>query len=171
MAWCHQATSHYLSWCWPRSMLPCGVTRPQWAKFPCSPIPGIVLGCLSLGELHSLDQYEVTLHSVALSCTQLHSAAGHMVFVQGESRSPIVACWDHIDGLMQERCNSIANALELHLSCTNPSTWHHRSQSTLEQVIACCLMVPAISWTNADLRSESSHSIHSTIYLEKDINH
>ena len=27
----------------------------------------------------------------------------------------------HVDGLMQERCNSIANALELHLSCTNPS--------------------------------------------------
>ena len=26
-----------------------------------------------------------------------------------------------IDGLMQERCNSITNALELHLSCTNPS--------------------------------------------------
>ena len=30
MAWCHQATSHYLSQCWPRSMLPNGVTRPQW---------------------------------------------------------------------------------------------------------------------------------------------
>ena len=27
----------------------------------------------------------------------------------------------HIDGLIQERCNSIANALELHLYCTNPS--------------------------------------------------
>ena len=26
----------------------------------------------------------------------------------------------HIDGLVQERCNSIANALELRLSCTNP---------------------------------------------------
>ena len=26
----------------------------------------------------------------------------------------------HNDGLMQQRCNSIANALELHLSCTNP---------------------------------------------------
>ena len=26
----------------------------------------------------------------------------------------------HIDELVQERCNSIANALELHLSCTNP---------------------------------------------------
>ena len=28
-----------------------------------------------------------------------------------------------IDGLVQERCNSIANALELRLSCTNPSIW------------------------------------------------
>ena len=27
----------------------------------------------------------------------------------------------HVDGLMQERCNSIAKALELYLSCTNPS--------------------------------------------------
>ena len=29
----------------------------------------------------------------------------------------------HIDGLVQERRNSIANALELRLSCTNPSTY------------------------------------------------
>ena len=29
----------------------------------------------------------------------------------------------HIDGLVQERRSSIANALELRLSCTNPSTW------------------------------------------------
>ena len=30
MAWCRQATSHYLSQCWPRSVSPYGVTRPQW---------------------------------------------------------------------------------------------------------------------------------------------
>ena len=30
MAWCRQATSHYLRQCWPRSVLPYGVTRPQW---------------------------------------------------------------------------------------------------------------------------------------------
>ena len=29
MARCHQATSHYLIQCWPRSRLPYGVTRPQ----------------------------------------------------------------------------------------------------------------------------------------------
>ena len=30
MAWCRQATSHYLNQCRPRYMSPYGVTRPQW---------------------------------------------------------------------------------------------------------------------------------------------
>ena len=34
MAWCHQATSHYLSQCCHRFLLPHGVTRPQWVN-PC----------------------------------------------------------------------------------------------------------------------------------------
>ena len=32
MAWCRQAISHYLSQCWIRSVLPYGVTRPQWVN-------------------------------------------------------------------------------------------------------------------------------------------
>ena len=32
MAWCRQATSHYLSQCWPRSLSPYDVTRPKWAN-------------------------------------------------------------------------------------------------------------------------------------------
>ena len=32
MAWCRQATSHYLNQCWPRSPSPYGVTRAQWVK-------------------------------------------------------------------------------------------------------------------------------------------
>ena len=32
MAWCRQATSHYLNQCWPRSPTPYGVTRPQWSQ-------------------------------------------------------------------------------------------------------------------------------------------
>ena len=35
----------------------------------------------------------------------------------------ICACSAQIDGLVQERRNSIANALELRLSCTNPLRW------------------------------------------------
>ena len=32
LAWCRQATSHYLNQCWPRSLPPYGVTRPQWVN-------------------------------------------------------------------------------------------------------------------------------------------
>ena len=32
MAWCHQATSHNLSQCWPSSVSPYGITRPQWVN-------------------------------------------------------------------------------------------------------------------------------------------
>ena len=38
-------------------------------------------------------------------------------------RASMESCCQHIDGLMQERRNSIANALELSLSCTNPLTY------------------------------------------------
>ena len=32
MAWCRQAPSHYLSQCWPKSLSPYDVTRPQWVN-------------------------------------------------------------------------------------------------------------------------------------------
>ena len=32
MDWCRQATSHYLSQCWPSSLSPYGVTRAQWVN-------------------------------------------------------------------------------------------------------------------------------------------
>ena len=36
MAWCHQARSHYLNQCWPRSPTPNGITMPQWVNTgPC----------------------------------------------------------------------------------------------------------------------------------------
>ena len=39
MAWCRQATSHYLSQCGPRSLSPYDVTRPQWVKsWSCCPM-------------------------------------------------------------------------------------------------------------------------------------
>ena len=32
MTWCLQATSYYPSQCWPISMSPYGITRPQWVR-------------------------------------------------------------------------------------------------------------------------------------------
>ena len=46
MAWCRQATSHYLSQCWPRPMSSNGVTRPQWVNGTRN---DTCFGCLSLG--------------------------------------------------------------------------------------------------------------------------
>ena len=40
MALCHQAPSHYLIQCWPRSMSPYGVTRLQWVNL-WEPDPGM----------------------------------------------------------------------------------------------------------------------------------
>ena len=42
MAWSPQATSHYLSQCWPRSMSPNGITRPQWVKTYGRPSMGLL---------------------------------------------------------------------------------------------------------------------------------
>ena len=36
IAWRRQATSHYLSQCWPRFMMPYGVTKPPWVKLDMS---------------------------------------------------------------------------------------------------------------------------------------
>ena len=49
MAWCRQATSHYLCQCWPRSVSPYGVNRPQWVKL-------IVLFSKSLWYLFGLQE-------------------------------------------------------------------------------------------------------------------
>ena len=57
---------------------------------------------------------------------------------------------EHVDGLVQERHNSIANALELCLSCTNPSIWHRSCipdcDSALGQVMAWWFF--RVSWVN-----------------------
>ena len=55
MAWCHQATSHYLSQCWPISMSPYGVIRPQWAHWrPTNHVPVEIFSCLPFVEVVGL---------------------------------------------------------------------------------------------------------------------
>ena len=57
----------------------------------------------------------------------------------------ILGWFCHIEGLVQERCNSSASAMELHLSCTNPSIlWHaykgleHRHSIHMSLDHFCC---------------------------------
>ena len=84
MAWCHQATSHYLSQCWPRSLSPYGVTRPQWVNIiaadgltmqvrgskiavSCIKYPGIIL-CMC--PVNGRRCYNVTLSLIGWAHTQ-----------------------------------------------------------------------------------------------------
>ena len=62
MAWCRQATSHYLSQCWPSSMLPYGVTRPQWVNISVSYQP-IRMGFMWLSWWYRFRKIEKFLYT------------------------------------------------------------------------------------------------------------
>ena len=65
MAWCRQATSHYMSQCWPRSVSPYGVTRPQWVNY--MKYPGIIRG---MGSANERRHYYVMPSFIGLAHTQ-----------------------------------------------------------------------------------------------------
>ena len=79
MAWCHQATSHYLSQCCHRME---SLGHKDWTQ-------------MASGK-----------------CGRVFKKCNLWTYVMDKA---------NIDGLMQERCNSSALAMELHLSCINPS--------------------------------------------------
>ena len=79
----------------------------------------------------------------------------------------------YIDGFVEERLNSFANALELltHWSCiffsTNWLIWCNEIWSTLFQVMACCLMAPSHYFNQCWLTTIGSCAIHlGTVSLE-----
>ena len=66
MAWCHQATSHYLSQCWTRSLSQYGVTRPEWVRVPinfCLHWPWVSLSILILKPIFLTNWLMFTLVS------------------------------------------------------------------------------------------------------------
>ena len=83
MTWCHQAPSHYLSQCWPRSMTPCGVTGPQWVKLRISEHTWLSSVHCSFQCVQSLRQNDLAMspsghcwnyHPSTLSCCQVCDA-------------------------------------------------------------------------------------------------
>ena len=173
MAWCRKATSHYLSQCWPRSMTPNGVTRPQWVNFlKTIPFLRCPANYLQMGHIRvcarqaglwgrRLGRTEVSFR--AGSChpyiTQLWASRiwtlGTIIACVTDARSrggvglwTVIPCngesgcqerrgkltkrlneflfhrnFHIIQHIIQERCNSRALAMELRLSCINPSRY------------------------------------------------
>ena len=61
MAWCRQATSHYLSQCWPSSLSTYGVSRPQWVNFH-----DAIRHHTATKSLHSKDQIRTITNTIVL---------------------------------------------------------------------------------------------------------
>ena len=72
MAWCCQATSHCLSPCWPQSLSPYGVTRPQWVK---ENVVGSVVCNISLMVN---EERWVNVYSEPYGCQCVGMSASHM---------------------------------------------------------------------------------------------
>ena len=60
MAWCHQATNHYMNQCSLRCPTPYGVTRPQWVKL-CPWNTDVLVTWLNRKPLSKLKEYNLKL--------------------------------------------------------------------------------------------------------------
>ena len=75
------------------------------------------------GAEHTRDQWASRFWHMTLKSPERPSWGALRLVLSGEP----------IDGLVQERCNFIANALKLHLSCTNPSIWRQSVTGTMSE--------------------------------------
>ena len=66
MAWCRQATSHYLSQCWLRSPTPYGINQPQWTEL----ILLVVWWVINASQL-IWGNYANPVYGVAIICHQV----------------------------------------------------------------------------------------------------
>ena len=71
-------------------------------------------------RLHHIFYFTVHIVSKKWSCHKLHKLISQPYWETCTWRDGLI---NKVNGLVQERRNSSALALELHLSCTKPSKW------------------------------------------------
>ena len=83
MAWCHQAPSHYLSQCWPRSMSPYGITRPQWVNIlQKRPMPAVAWHSLTMYIEAIVEQWSSS--GVQRWTWNICLMLSHQIYIQGK---------------------------------------------------------------------------------------
>ena len=121
MAWCHQATSHYLRQCWPSFMSSYGVTRPQWVKCDTA--------------------QESQWHSIL--CSKRRKCPPYILQIQKTS-DLLKHCSFPISSLSPSHIPSRWNLIsQLNSLWPSDAIWQQRSGSTMVQVMACYLMAPS----------------------------
>ena len=74
MAWWCQATSHDLNQCWLRSMVPNGITRPQWIDNINSLWPSVAVKIICASGARLTKAYDVTIQRYRNSHTKIHDS-------------------------------------------------------------------------------------------------
>ena len=82
MAWCRQATSHYLNQCWPRYLSSYGVTRPQWVN-SLAPGGGECHHMISLGLNELKPEHNGCCTADILNCIFLTDQFGFLILKCG----------------------------------------------------------------------------------------
>ena len=99
-----------------------------------APLPGCVL-CQAFGSTNEINPdcyFQDVLLLVSIKSRSLETGSSHR----------------HIDGSLRERCNSITNALELRLSCTNPSILFMIFDRHLSSGAACWDTSQILQWSD-----------------------
>ena len=83
MAWCRQATSHYLRQCWSRSLSPYNVTRPQWVKSLIYSFTFFILSTYPLHTNHKNDESSTVVGFIQTLSTTSRQDANNFVVTGG----------------------------------------------------------------------------------------
>ena len=124
MIWCRQAASHYLSQCWPRFLLPYGVTRPRWVNS---------FSCCRKAPSHYLNQYWLIISKPRSSDIDLRT-------IQLQTYEPSITkfCLK----MTYLNLHAVSQGQWVNSLGPNEAICRWRSWSTLVQVMACCLTAP-----------------------------
>ena len=107
MAWCRQATSHYMRQCWLSSLSPYGIARPQWVNARSSEVSEAMKFVAKI----FISRWILTATSAALLSNLVNS----------KPMSPSLKTELQINGLMQDCSISIANTPYMLQFCTKPA--------------------------------------------------
>ena len=135
MAWCCQATSHYLNQCWPRSLPPYGVSRPQWFNVKLNE---------QLNNQSSCQWFEMLWHSCGVTVMK------NVIKVSADH---------HIWTLFTEWLNHSINIWTM----TSLFQWHirpHQLSIGSSSAGRCCWFLAYIKCSHWDLKKNVFHLVH-----------
>ena len=154
MAWCRQATIHYLSQCWARSLSPYYVIRPQWVNgarilnsFNKQKLLNQTKQCVDTDRYHN---QHYTLHLPLWLYVNQFFPNMHNWYIATETRWRPFCRWHVKRHFIEWKCqNSYSNSIKYHWNMFPISKPREASIIPRNDLVRNILR--AISWPNCGL--------------------